>query len=68
MGHYGEPNLEIIHEYIQGRDTKSLYHLEYNPQTGEWKTSRRNSDSPEVVDLTQDDVDDTIPALSGIKV
>ncbi|KAH8651559.1 NAD-dependent deacetylase sirtuin-7 [Tricladium varicosporioides] len=39
MGHYGEPNLEIIYEHDPERDTETLYLLEYNPKTGEWKTS-----------------------------
>jgi mono-ADP-ribosyltransferase sirtuin 6 len=68
MGHYGEPDLEIIHEYVKGRDTKALHLLEYNPRTGEWKTSKVESDSPEIIDLTQEDVDKTAAALSGIAV
>ena len=36
MGHYGEPNLEIVHEYDGKGGERSLYFLEYNPQTGEW--------------------------------
>lgn len=40
MGHNGEPNLEIIHEYNSERDTKTLHFLEYNPHTGEWKTRK----------------------------
>ncbi|RDW75362.1 hypothetical protein BP6252_06504 [Coleophoma cylindrospora] len=42
MGHYGEPNLEIIHEYQDGPDTEVLYLLEYNPHTGDWKTGIQN--------------------------
>ncbi|KAI2609377.1 DHS-like NAD/FAD-binding domain-containing protein [Hypoxylon fragiforme] len=38
MGNYCEPDLKISHEY-SGDDTKTLYFLEYNPQTREWKTS-----------------------------
>lgn len=41
MGHYGEPNLEIIHEYHNELDAQTLYLLEYNPQTGEWKASKQ---------------------------
>lgn len=37
MGHYGEPNLEIVHDV---RDNQTLHLLKYNPQTGEWKTSK----------------------------
>lgn len=66
MGHYGEPNLVITHEYNGEGDEKALYLLDYNPQTGEWKTRREAADEgrqgdvemrdgPEVVDLTEDD-------------
>jgi hypothetical protein len=60
MGHYNEPNLEIIHEYNKERDTQALHLLEYNPQTGEWKTTKLDNtpaaDIPDVsiVDLTED--------------
>lgn len=43
MGHYGEPNLEIIHEYHNEHDTQTLHLLEYNPHTGEWKASKQSS-------------------------
>jgi len=39
MGHYGEPNLQIVHEH----ETQMLYFLEYNPQSGEWKTTKQTS-------------------------
>ncbi|KAM0330202.1 hypothetical protein ACHAQA_004376 [Verticillium albo-atrum] len=39
MGHYGEPNLEILHEYNSVKDGNTQYGLEYNPQNGEWVTS-----------------------------
>ena len=42
MGHYGEPNLEIIHEYLHEPSTQTLHLLEYNPQTGEWKVSKQS--------------------------
>lgn len=45
MGNYGEPNLEIIYEYTGDVDTEILYLLEFNPQTGEWKTERQESQS-----------------------
>jgi mono-ADP-ribosyltransferase sirtuin 6 len=40
MGHYGEPNLEIVYKYDSEADAKTLYLLAYNPATGEWKTSK----------------------------
>ncbi|KAI0133755.1 DHS-like NAD/FAD-binding domain-containing protein [Xylariales sp. AK1849] len=40
MGHYGEPNLEITHLYDSNSDGQTLYLLEYNPQTGEWKVNK----------------------------
>ncbi|KAE8443604.1 hypothetical protein EG329_001537 [Mollisiaceae sp. DMI_Dod_QoI] len=36
IGHYGEPNLEIVHEHDSERDTKILYLLQYNPQIRQW--------------------------------
>lgn len=42
MGHYGEPNLVIVHEFKGEADRKSLYLLEYNPRSGEWKTSKQD--------------------------
>lgn len=40
MGHYGEPNLEVVYTH-GGTDSESiLYLLEYSPDTGEWKTTR----------------------------
>ena len=42
MGHYGEPNLETIHNYDEERDTKTLHLLEYNPQNGEWRASTQS--------------------------
>ncbi|KAI0850573.1 DHS-like NAD/FAD-binding domain-containing protein [Daldinia vernicosa] len=43
IGNYGEPNLEIIYEYAGEAGTEVLYLLEYNPQTGEWKTEKEKS-------------------------
>lgn len=37
MGHYGEPNLELVHVV---EETPAVYLLEYNPENGEWKTDR----------------------------
>ncbi|KAF3059425.1 NAD-dependent protein deacetylase SRT1 [Daldinia childiae] len=45
MGNYGEPNLEIIYSYTGEAGTEMMYLLEYNPQTGEWKTERQESQS-----------------------
>lgn len=42
MGHYGEPNLELTHQYYSERNTQALHLLEYNPHTGEWKTSKED--------------------------
>ena len=53
MGHYGEPNLEIAYK---AGDSKILYLLQYNTVTGEWKTTRQGG-SPEVIDITQGDVE-----------
>ncbi|XDG10341.1 hypothetical protein ABKA04_009956 [Annulohypoxylon sp. FPYF3050] len=41
MGNYGEPNLEIPYEYVDGNHSQ-LYLLEYDPQTGEWKTTKQD--------------------------
>ncbi|OTB05555.1 hypothetical protein M426DRAFT_56743 [Hypoxylon sp. CI-4A] len=41
MGHYGEPNLDIIYEHSGEGGAQSLYLLEYNPQAGEWKVVKR---------------------------
>lgn len=40
MGHYGEPNLELAYTYGGGELEKNMYLLEYNPYTGEWKTTQ----------------------------
>lgn len=45
MGHYGEPNLDILHEYNKERNTQASHLLEYNPQTGKWKTTRLDDTS-----------------------
>lgn len=42
MGHYGEPNSVIAHEFNPDAAQKSLYLLEYNPQSGEWQTSKQS--------------------------
>jgi mono-ADP-ribosyltransferase sirtuin 6 len=50
MGHYGEPNLVVAHEF-DGQARQSLYLLEYNPRNGEWKTSKLDP-TRAVIDLT----------------
>ncbi|KAI1453474.1 DHS-like NAD/FAD-binding domain-containing protein [Annulohypoxylon moriforme] len=42
MGNYGEPNLEIPYEYVDGNHSQT-YLLEYNPETGEWKTTKQDA-------------------------
>ncbi|KAI1371704.1 NAD-dependent deacetylase sirtuin-7 [Hypoxylon crocopeplum] len=54
MGHYGEPNLEITYEYDGRGDAQTLYLIEYDPQTGEWKTSKQEGIATS--DETLDDV------------
>ncbi|KAH8890143.1 NAD-dependent deacetylase sirtuin-7 [Thozetella sp. PMI_491] len=41
MGHYGEPNLELAHVHEDGQP-ETLYLLEYNPLTGEWKREKQD--------------------------
>ncbi|KAL9110399.1 MAG: hypothetical protein Q9227_005130 [Pyrenula ochraceoflavens] len=41
MGHYGEPNLKIAHEYSAEAKRQSLYLLEYSPQSREWNTTKQ---------------------------
>ncbi len=36
MGHYDEPNLEIIHEYNGKSDEKTTYYLSIDPYVKEW--------------------------------
>jgi hypothetical protein len=55
MGHYGEPNLEIILEYHNDRDTQTLHLLDYNPDTGEWKASKQSGLAAS--DRTHDDIE-----------
>lgn len=40
MGHYGEPNLEVVYRYCSEANTQVKYLLEYNPENGEWKTTQ----------------------------
>lgn len=39
MGHYGEPNLELVHGIQEDRGS-AVYLLEYKPENGVWKTAR----------------------------
>ncbi|KAI5923012.1 NAD-dependent deacetylase sirtuin-7 [Camillea tinctor] len=41
MGHYGEPNLDIVQHYDKEALAESVYLLEYSPQNGEWATTRK---------------------------
>lgn len=43
MGHYGEPNLQITHEYSGEGDAETLYLLEYSPHSGEWQTRKEDN-------------------------
>lgn len=69
MGHYGEPNLDILYEYDGENDAKTLYLLEYNPQNGDWKTAKQNKGVAanermrEVIEIDDDSTmgDDSIP-------
>jgi hypothetical protein len=58
MGHYGEPNLEIVYEYQPGSEMQ-IYLLDYDPLTGQWKTSTEidqavGDEAHEFIDLTDD--------------
>ena len=57
MGNYGEPNLEIVYKYDE-RDTQMKYLLEYDPQNGEWKTTKQDSLSAdgEMPDIGEDQI------------
>jgi mono-ADP-ribosyltransferase sirtuin 6 len=41
MGHYNEPNLELVHSYNGNEEV--LYLLEYDPQTGDWTIERQEA-------------------------
>ncbi|KAI1214184.1 NAD-dependent deacetylase sirtuin-7 [Annulohypoxylon truncatum] len=56
MGNYGEPNLEIPYEYVDGNHSQ-LYLLEYNPHTGEWKTTKKEEPG---VDALADNVESAL--------
>ncbi|KAK1623678.1 NAD-dependent deacetylase sirtuin-7 [Colletotrichum phormii] len=42
MGHYGEPNLDIVMEYNGEEKLERIYLLEYDPSTGAWTVSRQD--------------------------
>lgn len=61
MGHYGEPNLEIVHEYQSDGNTKTVHLHAYDPMTGEWKMEKHSDTAagagaatPGVIDLIED--------------
>ncbi|KAH9220879.1 DHS-like NAD/FAD-binding domain-containing protein [Leptodontidium sp. 2 PMI_412] len=55
MGHYNEPNLEVTYEYHDDADARTLYLLEYDPTSGEWKTAKEDQESGNsIIDLTDD--------------
>ena len=62
MGNYGEPNVEIVYEYHEDRDGKTVYLLEYDPQTGVWNVSIEDRPS-RVQDI---DGDKELPDVSVI--
>ncbi|KAI0598443.1 NAD-dependent deacetylase sirtuin-7 [Biscogniauxia sp. FL1348] len=43
MGHYGEPNLDIVQHYDTEAPAETFYLLEYNPQNGEWTTTKKET-------------------------
>ncbi|KAL0938524.1 silent information regulator family protein [Colletotrichum truncatum] len=61
MGHYGEPNLEIVH-VVNEKTSRILHLLEYDPMTGEWKTTTEEGADDDtglerdisIIDLTSD--------------
>ena len=42
MGHYGEPNLVITHEYLGEPNRQTLYLLDYSPLKREWKMNKQH--------------------------
>ena len=60
MGHYGEPNLEIVYVYTGKSDLESLYILEYSPHTGEWKTRKLDNTFGDGTQVDMEKADDSI--------
>lgn len=52
MGHYDEPNLELVHEY--NGDEEVLYILEFNLQNGKWTIARQEGSADATESLTID--------------
>ncbi|KAK1963097.1 DHS-like NAD/FAD-binding domain-containing protein [Colletotrichum sublineola] len=46
MGHYGEPNLEIVQEYGGEGKLEAAYLLEYDPSDGEWRVGKLDGEVP----------------------
>lgn len=42
MGHYGEPNLDIVHHVFDSQATRTLYLLDYNPASGVWEVDKQD--------------------------
>jgi mono-ADP-ribosyltransferase sirtuin 6 len=42
MGHYNEPDLEIVYSLADGGTKKTLYLLDYNPVTGVWELEKED--------------------------
>lgn len=42
MGHYGEPNLEVVFTPPDGHQARTLYLMGYNPATGDWQVSQQD--------------------------
>lgn len=53
MGYYGELDLEIA---CKAHTVKVVNLLQHNPITGEWESFRQGT-NPEVMDITQDEVE-----------
>jgi len=46
MGHYAEPPLDVI---LNATDSPhALFHVTYNPMTGEWKQRKLTDDQPDM--------------------
>ncbi|KAK0621938.1 hypothetical protein B0T17DRAFT_535427 [Bombardia bombarda] len=58
MGHYGEPNLEVVRDVVRkgsekNEGIKTLYLLDYDPHTGEWKMSKQDWGVQDVSPVTR---------------
>lgn len=52
MGHYDEPNLELVHDY--NGEEEVLYALEFNLQSGKWSVERQEDIADATESLTID--------------